>query len=449
MASAARPRVLRGAPAEGAPNTILLQLATNTWHAYNDFGGRNLYTGGHHLLAAAADGARLPAQAGGRRPAGHHHHPPDPDMNTHVGYLRSAQAVAVRRLGRVARLGAAVPAVGRARGLRVDVCTNADLEDHPELLDGTERLLLSVGHDEYWSGPMRDTVRGVHRPRRQRRLLLRQHLVLAGAVGGCRRPGTATPHGRLQGPVQERPGLRHRPHRELTSIWSDHLIGRPENHMTGVSFSRGGYHRIGKRVTNGAGGYTIHRRRPLAVRRHRHRLRRRARARSHHRRLRVRRLRLHLPRRPALPDRRRRHARRLHHPGHRTGRALHPHHRARARRKPHEPAEDEFIAGRLFGTRDAAAVERVAHGHAVLGTYTSAGRRHRRHLRQHRLGPRPRRPRPAGGAHHRQRARPAVSSVHTRCGLPSRPPSNMVTVQFNRRSNDSGLPAVFLRCTVT
>ena len=29
--------------------------------------------------------------------------------------------------------------------------------------------------------------------------------------------------------------------------------------MTGVSFARGGYHRIGKRATNGAGGYTIHR----------------------------------------------------------------------------------------------------------------------------------------------------------------------------------------------
>jgi hypothetical protein len=46
---------------------------------------------------------------------------------------------------------------------------------------------------------------------------------------------------------------------ELTSIWSDHLIERPENHMTGVSFARGGYHRIGKRATAGAGGYTIHR----------------------------------------------------------------------------------------------------------------------------------------------------------------------------------------------
>jgi hypothetical protein len=29
--------------------------------------------------------------------------------------------------------------------------------------------------------------------------------------------------------------------------------------MTGVSFSRGGYHRIGKVVARGAGGYTVHR----------------------------------------------------------------------------------------------------------------------------------------------------------------------------------------------
>ena len=45
----------------------------------------------------------------------------------------------------------------------------------------------------------------------------------------------------------------------LTSMWSDHLIGRPENQMTGVTFSRGGYHRIGKVVANGVGGYTVYR----------------------------------------------------------------------------------------------------------------------------------------------------------------------------------------------
>lgn len=37
------------------------------------------------------------------------------------------------------------------------MCTNADLEEHPEVLDGAG-LYLSVGHDEYWSAGMRDTV---------------------------------------------------------------------------------------------------------------------------------------------------------------------------------------------------------------------------------------------------------------------------------------------------
>ena len=35
-------------PTADSKNTILLQLATNTWNAYNDFAGRNLYNGGTH-----------------------------------------------------------------------------------------------------------------------------------------------------------------------------------------------------------------------------------------------------------------------------------------------------------------------------------------------------------------------------------------------------------------
>jgi hypothetical protein len=40
---------------------------------------------------------------------------------------------------------------------------------------------------------------------------------------------------------------------------------------------------------------------------------------------------------------------------------------------PDEPSELEFIAARLFDSRDPADAERIAHGHAVLGTYTSPG----------------------------------------------------------------------------
>jgi hypothetical protein len=45
----------------------------------------------------------------------------------------------------------------------------------------------------------------------------------------------------------------------VTTFWSDVVVARPENIMTGVSFTRGGYHRIGRNVTAGLGGYTVHR----------------------------------------------------------------------------------------------------------------------------------------------------------------------------------------------
>ena len=47
--------------------------------------------------------------------------------------------------------------------------------------------------------------------------------------------------------------------REVTSSGPTCVVGRPENEMTGVSFTRGGYHRIGRNVTAGLGGYTVHR----------------------------------------------------------------------------------------------------------------------------------------------------------------------------------------------
>ena len=44
-----------------------------------------------------------------------------------------------------------------ARGYSIDYAVNSDLEFHPDILDGY-RLVLSIGNDEYWSGPMRDNI---------------------------------------------------------------------------------------------------------------------------------------------------------------------------------------------------------------------------------------------------------------------------------------------------
>jgi hypothetical protein len=45
----------------------------------------------------------------------------------------------------------------------------------------------------------------------------------------------------------------------LAGMWSDPLIGRPENITTGLSFTRGGYVRMGEAVPRSSGAYTIYR----------------------------------------------------------------------------------------------------------------------------------------------------------------------------------------------
>jgi hypothetical protein len=240
---------------------ILLALSTNTWHAYNDFGGQQLYTGATSvsLQRPMAPGyLHKPAGVGRRVTVVN---APDRQMAAHVGYLM------LNHLSQWA--GSAgwpdweLPFLQWAEreGYAIDVVANADLDEHPQLLgEGSPyRLYLSVGHDEYWSSPMRDTVEG---------------FIERGGNAAFFSGNTSFWQVRLEDPSPEGPATSMVAYKaqlkqdpvydtdrvgELTSMWSDHLIGRPENQMTGVSFSRGGYHRIGKVVSNGAGGYTTHR----------------------------------------------------------------------------------------------------------------------------------------------------------------------------------------------
>jgi hypothetical protein len=359
-------------PPAGAPTAPrLLVLGTNTWHAYNDFGGRNLYTGATtvSLQRPMARGYLHKPPGAGRRVTTTS--PPDPQLAAHVGYL------GLNHLSPWA--GSAgwpdweLPFVQWAEkeGYALDLAVNADLEDHPDLLAGYP-LYLSVGHDEYWSGPMRDTVEA--------------HIARGGNAAFLS-GNTSFWQVRLEDPTPEGPGasmvgFKGRFHDDpaygtaqqagLTTMWSDHLLGRPENAMTGVSFARGGYHRIGKRVTSGAGGYTVHR--------------------PDHWLLEGTGLTYgdvlgagptivgyecdgcDFTYRDGLP-----------YPTGEDGTpstfeilgtapAAHFTRETAARPpRPDEPSEIEFIASRLFAARDPAAVERIAHGHAVLGAYTSPG----------------------------------------------------------------------------
>ena len=229
----------------------LIALATNTWNAYNDFGGRNLYENGTHVSfqrPMAKGLLRKPDGPGSRVTV---MNAPDPGNRAHVAYLRNHQFT--QWAGSAGWPNYELPFVRWAErnGYELDYAINADLED-PRTLEGRS-LYLSIGHDEYWSSPMRDTVEAFTKGGGNA-------LFLSGNTAFWQvriEDGGDTMVG-YKGLFQRDPVFGTDQQHLLTAMWSDHLIQRPENHMTGVSFVRGGYHRIGNVVASGAGGYTTY-----------------------------------------------------------------------------------------------------------------------------------------------------------------------------------------------
>jgi hypothetical protein len=225
---------------------------------------------------------------------------------------------------------------------------------------------LSVGHDEYWSKGMRDTVERFIARGGNAAFFSGNTLMWQVRIEGSDRDVMVG----YKGFFKDDPLMGTPRQSEVTTLWSDVIVGRPENILTGVTFTRGGYHRIGRNVTAGLGGYTVHR------------------------------------------------------PGHwifddtglSYGEVLgsnatvvgyecdgcaftyrdglpyptgedgtpanfeilgtcptqHFTHETDPRPpQPGEPSELQYIASRVFGTRDPAAMDRIRHGHAVLGAYTN------------------------------------------------------------------------------
>ncbi len=238
---------------QGGRADILLVLSTNTYNAYNTYGGASLYTGG-----AARVSFERPMAAGflsKPEPAGRRAAVEGPARHT-IPYLEWARR---HRVDPYSASGGwhnwELPFVEWAEGnrYRIDFAVNADLEFDPSVLDGY-RLVLSVGHDEYWSWGMRDALEG---------------FIERGGNVAFFSGNTAFWQVRFEDEgramvcykyeCERDPVLGTAEERRLSSCWSDALIGRPENRMTGVSFTRGGYVLIGGGVSRGSGGYTVYR----------------------------------------------------------------------------------------------------------------------------------------------------------------------------------------------
>lgn len=211
--------VLRAAE-PGKNGRILLQLATHTYNAYNNWGGSSLY--GYHGRAGLQ---------------GHE-----------VSYARPPRS-------QYSKWELPFVAWAESNGYAIDFATNHDLEIRPEIVKPYQ-LVLSLGHDEYWSGPMRDTMEAfaadggniaffsgntccwqVRWQEETRSLLCWKQWFNQDEV--------------YSSTAETIPSL--------ASLWGHHLIDRPENELTGVGFLHGGYHRSHGQLMDGSGAFTVHR----------------------------------------------------------------------------------------------------------------------------------------------------------------------------------------------
>jgi hypothetical protein len=203
-------------PGETSP--ILLQLTTNTYNAYNNWGGSSLYA---YHGRANLQGHRVSFN---RPLAGFY-------SNWELPFAAWAER----------------------NGYTLEYAANSDLEFRPEMLKGY-KLILSVGHDEYWSAKMRD------------------HAEAFIAGGGnmaffsgntCCWQVRSEEDGRALTCWKQwynlDPLYAKGDHRLLSTLWSHHLIGRPENQLTGVGFLFGGYHLSHGQFMDGKGAFRAHR----------------------------------------------------------------------------------------------------------------------------------------------------------------------------------------------
>jgi hypothetical protein len=259
------------AAAPAAP--AVLVLATNTYHAYNWWGGANTYVwiGGPdpaplpdaaEQVVAARLSAERPFAAGIMKPRSPAHRivtrarrgfrevPLPGEVLDEV--MAGGQGWDCPA-GFLDKWEHAFVAWAEERGYPLDYLADADLEHDPDALAGY-RLVLAVGHSEYWSWDQRVQVeRFVDAGGRLAILSGNTCYWQCRWEDGGRAFIAYKSRAEEDDPVARDPLRRHL----TTGLWSSPLVGRPEAALTGLSFLFGGYHRFGLCVARGLGGYTV------------------------------------------------------------------------------------------------------------------------------------------------------------------------------------------------
>ena len=245
---------------EAEPAPLLLLAATSTWIAYNDWGGSNHYEGlegsGGDLFSPTLSIERpwtkgfvsLPPQAP-RIPLEKILPPNSPVRYPHMewafanGYSKKYASAGWASYERLFVCWA------ETAGYRIDYATQHDLHFLPGLLD-RYRCVVIVGHDEYWTGEMRDAVdayvdAGGHVARFAGNFLWQIRLEDAGRQQTCFKYRVAEDP--LRGTDR------------ATTCWGARQIGRPGASTFGLNGTSGVYAGWGGCAPRGAGGFTVYR----------------------------------------------------------------------------------------------------------------------------------------------------------------------------------------------
>lgn len=255
-------------------NAVLI-LNTNTYHAYNYWGGANSYAHVEKLMAGEVDAPGSEALALGRlsrlrpfaqnlllvRDGQERLINPQPRGFKTLAVPGDPAWFAANRpspydgsAGFVGKWEHAFVAWAEAQGIVIDYLTDHDLEAGAGILDGYKAAIL-VGHSEYWSGKGRDAVDSLQESGGN--LVCLSGNTAYWKVRWEDEGQTMVVHkwrGETDDPLWADPATR----KEATHLWSHPELARPEADMTGLSFLYGGYHRLGRCVGRGSAAFTIH-----------------------------------------------------------------------------------------------------------------------------------------------------------------------------------------------
>ncbi len=208
----------------GRKNKILYQIATNTYQAYNEWGGTTLYSGPNFPRVSFDKPFKIyptPLQPGQQWY--------NPNTNSYHTWDEPFIIWAEKA------------------GYGIDYCANLDLEFHPEEL-AKYNLVLSVGHDEYWSAGMRDNLEAF--------IARGGNVAFFSGNSICWQVKVENQGRELvcyKRAHDHDPAFKAGKHAELTDLWSEPLLGRPENHLSGVGFAYGGYNGLHGEFMGGKG----------------------------------------------------------------------------------------------------------------------------------------------------------------------------------------------------